>query len=261
MTPGNALPGSPGTLVLHLEAFQGPLDVLLHLVRTGALDLTGLPVAEIARQYDRYLDGLGSPDPEGAGEALVQIATIVYMKSRGLLPPDPRAPEEFASVGDGTDGVLVGTEGLRVAADHLREREAAMELVFARSPQGIAEFSGEESIEADLYALVRAFRDILGRLGNDERSRISRERVSLVERIDWLMDRLNRSRRLEFRTLFAGLEDRMDCILTFLALLELLRLRLARAWTSHAGSDILIVHGEDAESPPGEPDLEEPVHV
>ncbi len=261
MTPGTALPGRPENLVVHLDAFQGPLDVLLHLVRTGALDLSGLPVAEIARQYDRYLDAMGSPDPEGAGDALVQIATIVYLKSRGLLPPDPQVSEEFGSVGDSTDGILVGTEGLRVAADHLREREAAMELVFARSAQGIAEFSGEESIEVDLYALVRAFRDILGRLGNDARSRISRERVSLVERIDWLMDRLNRGRRLEFRTLFEGLEDRMDCILTFLALLEVLRLRLARAWTSHAGSDILIVLGADTEAPPEEADLEEPVHV
>jgi len=260
LNPGHALPAKPEGLVVRVEAFQGPLELLLHLVRTDALDLAGVPLAEIARQYDRYLDGTGSPDPEAAGEALVQIATLVYLKSRGLLPPDPAGPEAIAFAGIADAGLLVGTAGVRVAAEHLREREAAMELVFARSAQGIAEFSGEEAIEADLYALVRAFRDILGRLGSDARARISRERVSLVERIHWLMDRLNQDHRLGFRTLFEGLEDRMDCILTFLALLEVLRLRLARAWTSHAGADILIVLGEDAEVP-HEETPEEPVHV
>lgn len=256
----NAAGARPVDLVIRLEAFRGPIDLLLHLVRTDALDLGGLPLAEIARQYDRYLDETAGTDPETAGEALLQIATLVYLKSRGLLPPDPDGAGDLAIDAIETVDRLVGTAGVRVAAEHLREREAAMELVFARSPQGIAEFSGEEAIEADLYALVRAFRGILGRLGSEARSRISRERVSLAERIHWLMDRLNRDRRVGFRGLFEGLEDRMDCILTFLALLEVLRLRLARAWTSHAGADILIVLGEDS-SIPSEDLPEEPAHV
>ena len=179
------------------------------------------------------------------------VATLIHMKSRRLLPPDP---VELAAA-EGGSGEMPDEdhrargEELRVAAEHLQEREAVMEMIYLRPAAAVAEYAGEQGIDADLFALLRAFREILSRTGN-EASPISRERITLVERINWLMDTMQRERRIHFRVLFAGLTDRVSCILTFLALLEVVRLRLVRAYTSHHQEDILIVLADGSVLPP-----------
>jgi segregation and condensation protein A len=251
---GPATRGPGGPEEIRLDAFQGPLELLLHLVRTEAIDVTRLPVAEVARQYDEYLDLLGVPDPEATGDFLLKVATLAYMKSRHLVPPDPSeeagAIEESAgcSVADGRG------HGMREAAEHLREREALMELVYARPAGRVEEYAGELGIEADLYALLRAFEAILRRAGQETEAPLARERMTLVERIHWLMEKIQRFRRVSFRTLFEGSTDRVSCILTFLALLEVIRVRLVRAYASHRDRDILIILAEDGalSTPAGE---------
>lgn len=229
-----------------LGSFSGPLDLLLHLVRAGAIDITGLPVLSVVRQCDEHLRRIERHDLETAGETLVTAATLVHVKSRRLLPPDPEGDAEPAP-DDRAEGPMVGAQDLRRAAEQLQEREAAMELVFTRAPAAVAEFAGEQGIEADLYALVSAFRAILKRLGAEpEALRVTREKVSLVDRMTWLIDLLNHRRRVFFRSLFEDLTDRTGFILTFLALLEILRLRVARAFQSHHHEDILIVLAEEA---------------
>jgi segregation and condensation protein A len=243
--------------VFRLENFQGPLDLLLHLIRTDALDVTGIPVAELARQYDAHLEALGDPDPEAAGEGLLLLATVAYTKSSRLLPADPGGPEPPGEEAGGP-GPAAAAPALREAAEHLRERETLMELVYGRPGSVVADFAGEEAIEADLYALLRAFRAILSRAAAAE-GRIGRERMTLVERIRLLLEALRRRRRMPFRDLFADGADRLSSILTFLALLEVIRLRLVRAYASHHAADIEIVLAEDA--PPAVPIEEDPVHV
>jgi segregation and condensation protein A len=250
LPPDRAAPAQPGSAggrpvgpgEISLPAFQGPLDLLLHLIRTEALDVTVIPVAEIVRQYNEYLALVQEADPETNGDHLVGVATLIHMKSRRLLPPDP---VELAAAESGSGEMTdedhrARGEELRVAAEHLQEREAVMEMIYLRPAAAVAEYAGEQGIDADLFALLRAFREILSRTGN-EASPISRERITLVERINWLMDTMQRERRIHFRVLFAGLTDRVACILTFLALLEVVRLRLVRAYTSHHQEDILIV--------------------
>ena len=241
----------PGLCSVRLEAFQGPLDVLLHLVRTDEIDITELSINEIARQCDEYLSLLADVDLEAAGDNLVLASTLLHLKSRRLLPP---TASEGDAIGDdallepGDD--LIWRDGMRRAAEELQEREAQMELVFTRPSESVAEFAGEELIEADLYSLLNAFQSILKRLGSETpAARITRERMTLVERIDWLLERLNGDQKLGFRDLFAEIEDRMSCILTFLALLEVMRLRLVRAYESHHQEDILIVLVEDTDAP------------
>jgi segregation and condensation protein A len=118
---------------VELGQFSGPLDLLLHLVRTGELDITGLPVAEVVRQCDEYLRLIEAIDLESAGDHLVMAATLVHMKSRRLLPPDPLAEPEIEAALEVVPGRLAGAiEELRRAAEQLQEREAAMELVFRR---------------------------------------------------------------------------------------------------------------------------------
>jgi segregation and condensation protein A len=244
--------------LFRVDRFHGPLDLLLHLIRTDAIDVTGIAVAELARQYDAHLDALGDADPEAAGESLLMLATVVYMKSRRLLPPDP---ETAATAENGSPLSRDEPErpALREAAEHLRERETLMELVYGRPVSVVAEFSGEEAVEADLYALLRAFRAILARAAAEGTGRISRERITLVERIHWLMDMLQEKRRVAFHDLFQEGADRLSLILTFLALLEVIRLRLARAYTGHHPEAIEILLAEDA--PPAPPVEEEPLHA
>src|SRR3989338_7459595 len=123
-----------------------------------------------------------------------------------------------------------------------------MEMVYFRPAASVSEYAGEQGIDADLFALLRAFREILVRAGS-EAAPITRERITLVERINWLMETMQRERRIHFRRLFLGLADRVSCILTFLALLEVIRLRLVRAYTSHHQEDILIVLTDGAVPP------------
>jgi segregation and condensation protein A len=236
---------------VRLEAFQGPLDVLLHLVRTGEIDVTGVPILDIARQCDEYIGAVSGLDLETAGENLVLASTLLHLKSRRLLPAVPAEEAED----EGPDPALEGApwrDGFRRAAEELQEREAQMELVFTRPAERVAEFSGEEMLEADLYSLLNAFQSILSRLGSETpQARITRERMTLVERIDWLLKRLERERRVGFRSLFGDIADRVSCILTFLALLEVIRLRLVRAYESHHHQDLLLVLAEDPAPPSG----------
>ena len=238
----------PDLCRVQLSEFQGPLDVLLHLVRTDQIDVTSLSIIEVARQCDDYLSLLADVNLDAAGENLVLAATLVHLKSRRLLPPST-SDEEAADdeMEDESLQAATWTRGVRRAAEELQEREAQMELVFTRPSGSVAEFAGEEWIEADLYSLLNAFQTILTRLGTETpAARITRERMTLVDRIDWLLETLNRERRVGFRALFAGIEDRMSCILTFLALLEVIRLRLIRAYESHHQKDILIVLADES---------------
>ena len=240
-------PAGPGQV--RLASFQGSLDLLLHLIRSEEIDVTTIPVAEIARQYNEYLALVRDADPEAAGDHVVGVATLIHMKSRRLLPPDPDgladagAAADFTQPEDSARGQM-----LRVATEHLQEREAIMEMVYLRPAASVSEYAGEQGIDADLFALLRAFREILVRAGS-EAAPITRERITLVERIHWLMETMQRERRVNFRRLFLGLADRVSCILTFLALLEVIRLRLVRAYTSHHQEDILIVLADGAVPP------------
>lgn len=238
--------GASGLAPIRLEGFQGPIDVLLHLARTGGIDLRGLPLLDVARQCDAWVRTLEAADLEAAGDHLVMAATLLHLKSRMLLPAEPI--ETVAETeGEEIPARLAGlVQELRKAAEQLQEREAAMELVYTRPPTVVAEFAGEEGIEADLYALVHAFQGILSRLSASDREsqRISREAMSLMERVTWLINLLERERRVQFRALFDGIGDRLACILTFLALLEVLRLRVARAWSSHDREDLVVILNE-----------------
>ena len=227
---------------VRLERFEGTLPELLHLIRTEAIDVAEVSMAEVARQYNAYLELRADLDLDEAGDHLVGAATLIYMKSRRLLPPDPAAEavpiDELALE---REPPAAGARALRRVAEHLQEREAAMELVYSRPAGRVAEYAGEQAIEADLFALLRAFQAILQRVGDDPAARVTRERMTLVERINWLVETLTRERRIGFRALFAGIADRMSCILTFLALLEVMRLRIVRAYQSHHREDIDIV--------------------
>lgn len=243
---------------VQLQSFHGPMELLLHLTRTGEIDAADLPIIEIVRQYEAYLDLMERIDLEAAGEYLLVAATLTHLKSRRLLPVDPTSPDEETADEMFDDAALRdGLPLLRRAAEHLQEREAAMELVYRRPPDRVAEFAGEQGIDADLFSLVKALQAVLSRVKETATARISRERMSLVDRLNWLVETLHEKRRISFGVLFEGLSDRLTCIITFLALLEVIRLRIARAFMSHREDAILIELIEGTVGSPA-PTTEEP---
>jgi segregation and condensation protein A len=242
------LRGAPCSV--RLQAFQGPLELLLHLIRTGEIDIAEIPITEIAHQYDSYLSRMKGINLEAAGEYLLIASTLTHLKSRRLLPSDPAQADEAEDEYGLDDLVSPGSQPmLRRAAEHLQEREAAMELIYRRPTGRVSEYTEEQGIEADLFSLVRALQAVLGRMKEAVASRISRERMSLVDRLNWLVETLNQKRRISFGDLFEDLPDRLTCILTFLALLEVIRLQLARAYTSHRQQEIWIVLVEGPPAP------------
>jgi segregation and condensation protein A len=260
MSRPTSAPPLPGPLCpVHVGDFEGPLDLLVHLIRTESIPIAEVPLCEVVRQYDRYLELMRELDLEAAGECLVLVAALIYLKSKRLLPPDPSDPPT-APDDDRLETVdASGGRPIQRAVEILQEREAMMELVFPRPASAVAEYAGEQGIEADLFSLLKAFQEILRRVGADPASRVARERVSLADRMNWLLETLQRERSVGFRRLFEGLVDRLSCILTFLALLELIRLRLARAFPSHGEEDILILLPEA--TPPAPAPEETAVHV
>src|SRR3989442_775547 len=139
-----------------LGAFPGPLDLLLHLIRTEEIDVTTIPVAEIARQYNEQIALAGAPDPEAAGEHMVGVATLIHVKSRRLLPADPGTLADAAAASDTSPDDHAGDRGqaVRQAAEHLQEREALMELVYLRPAAAVSEYAGEQGIRADLFPVL-----------------------------------------------------------------------------------------------------------
>jgi len=201
---------------VHLPVFEGPLDLLLHLIRVNEINLFDIPVVEITRQYNETLNLMRELNLEVAGEYLIMAATLLHVKSRMLLPPDPA---EAAS----------SPECYRTAALVLSEAELEQSRAWVRPPSSVAEFEGEATVVADLFGLLSAFKRILDALNRQEQMALERDRISLLDRIRWVLGKLKEARRIAFASLFAGASSRAELIVTFLALLELIRLRVVRA--------------------------------
>lgn len=227
---------------VRVGAFEGPLDLLLHLVRVNELDVRDLPIAEVARQYQEYLDLMRELDLEVAGEYLLMAATLLHIKSRMLLPAEPAGPEEVRE--DPRAALveqLVEYQRLKQAAEGLAALDSARSLVWTRPGKVPEEFEGEETIAADVFDLLRAFRALLERLGEEARLRLPRDRISIADRISWLGARLRESGAASFSELFEGLAGRAERIATFLAVLEMVRLGLIAVYQRRPFEDLYLV--------------------
>lgn len=224
-----AEPGATAYRV-RLPAFEGPLDLLLHLIRINEIDITDIPIVEIAQQYNAALDLMRELNLEVAGEFLVMASTLLHIKSRMLLPPDPsQTPENAEDPRSELARQLQEYERYRRAALHLTEAEREASRSWLRPASRVAEFEGEAALEADLFLLLTAFRRMMDLAAKEETTFIQRDRVSLLDRIQWLLERLRENGRLAFSDLFVPGSPRSDLIVTFLALLELIRLRVVGA--------------------------------
>jgi segregation and condensation protein A len=234
------------TFQVKLEMFEGPLDLLLHLIREHQLDILDIPIAAITEEYLRYLALMQELDLDVAGEFLLMAATLIHIKSRMLLPPD-----------DTTDGEEIPPEEdpraelVQRLLEYKRYKEAAQTLSILESEQGKLHPRGGPSIDLEvegplqvsLFELLRAFRQVLRRSDTVSPLQITREELNVGQRILLLVERLAAESPLEFSRMFPEGATRVEVIVSFLALLEMLRRGLASARQSEAFGAIMIYRG------------------
>ena len=206
------------------------MDLLLHLIKQNQLDIYDIPIALVTEQYLEYIRIMKALDLTIAGEFLVMAATLMYIKSRMLLPVPVEDEEE--------EGEDPRAELVQRLVEYKRFKEAALHLshqallgrdVFIRPAQEIETETGE--IEADLFHLIDALRELLKQQKIDDFHEVTLERISLREKIRELYERLQGVREaVPFSELFSPLSSRVELIITFLAVLELIRSGMVRVY-------------------------------
>jgi segregation and condensation protein A len=223
---------------IKLDIFEGPLDLLLYLIKKNEIDIYDIPMALITRQYLEYIEMLGSLNLDLAGEFLILAATLIHIKSRLLLPveEDPSAEEEEDPRAE-LVRQLLDYQAFKEAALQLDSRPVLERDVFTRScPAAEPDDPPLPGVfvEMDVFDLVKAFQQIMARLDKTERIEIDAEEMSLADRINEIMDRLMEHKHLTFTDLIGERTDRRWVLYTFLALLELMKLRMIRAYQSES---------------------------
>jgi segregation and condensation protein A len=214
------------------EVFEGPLDLLLYLIKKEEVDIYQVNLTQLATQFIEYIDLMRMLDLEIAGEFLVMAATLMYIKSRELLPKDLQVEAEGEEEGDDPRWELirqlVAYKKFKDAAAQLHALEIRQEGVYPRLPIK-PEFEAEAAprkAEVGLFDLLNAVNAILKRVATKEQARdIFEDRWTVSEKIEELVRRMAEKPTLKFSELFAGATSRTEVVVTFLALLELMRLK------------------------------------
>lgn len=240
------------TFQVKLDMFEGPLDLLLHLIREHQLDILDIPMARITDEYLRTLALMQELDLDVAGEFLVMAATLIHIKSKMLLPPEETAEGEEVEEDPRAELVtrLLEYKKFKEAAQTLGLLEAEQFLLHRRGAPA-ADLEVEGPLEVSMFELLRAFREILQRPDVPRSIEITPEELSVGQRIVILLDRLAAESPLEFAHLFSDTHRRVEIIVTFLALLELLRRRLATARQVEALGPIMIYRAVERDEDEG----------
>src|SRR5688572_12408713 len=234
---------------VQLEIFEGPLDLLLYLVKKEEVDIYEVNLTKLATQFIDYVALMKELDLDIAGEFLVMAATLMYIKSRELLPKNQQV--EVADEEEEEDPrwelirQLVEYKKFKDAAAKLHEREILQEQIYARIP-GRPDFAAEQPTtnvrpEVSIFDLVNAVSSILKRYGQKEESRdVFEDKWSVSEKIEFVANLLKERPRLKFSELFESAASRSEVVVTFLALLELIRMKQLRIEQPEAFAEIEI---------------------
>ncbi|MHC1764980.1 MAG: ScpA family protein [Verrucomicrobiia bacterium] len=233
---------------VQLDVFEGPLDLLLYLVKKEEVDIYEVNLTKIATQFIEYIEVMRELDLEIAGEFLVMAATLMYIKSRELLPVDQQATVEEEDEGDDPRWELVRRlveyKKFKDAAARLQEKEALQENVFPRMPGKLelATTNPPTSSGVSVFDLINAVSSILKRIQKQEEATrdVFEDRWTVSDKIEELMAMTRERPRMRFSELFEGQTSRLEVVTTFLALLELIRLKVLTALQSEPFSEIEI---------------------
>lgn len=222
------------------DVFEGPMDLLLHLIKKNEVDIYDIPIAMITRQYLGYLEWMKAMNIEFAGDFILMAATLTQIKSRMLLPAYDSAEDEDEDPRSAIARPLIEYLQMKSAAEQLAGRDLLGDKTFVRStsPQTAAFAVEEQEIQIGLFELIDAFRKILDGVPGEHRVDLYSERISVRERINQIIDILESRGSVAFDELFEGSRTRADVIVTFLAILEMVKLSLLRI-TQHIQSGVI----------------------
>ena len=218
-----------------LEIFEGPLDLLLYLIKRDELDIYDISLERITKQYLEYLQAFKELNIDVAGEFVVMAANLIYLKSRSLLPVDQQPPEEDVEEDDPRWDLirqLIEYKKFKEAAAQLQQRQLEQELIFVREPNGVdpVAIAPLRLGEVGVFQLINAFQTVIKRLDAREDLReIFGEHYTVSDKIEWILQRMSDGVPLKFSELFVRMASRVEIVVTFLALLELIRLRQVNA--------------------------------
>lgn len=245
-----------------LETFEGPLDLLLHLIDKDEIDIYDIPIAHITDQYMEYLAGMSQIELEATSEFLVMAATLLAIKSKMLLPKPP-VLDMGIELEDGEDPreelvqKLIEYRKYKQIAEQLRDKELARSLIYSREPEDLTPFLPEvkeNPLQGILPAdLLLAFQRVLKRAVRSQTvAKIRRDEISVKDRILELVELLRTEQRVRFSKLFSDRASRDEIVVTFLALLELMKNKMVSCYQHRLFEDIVIsfkegesgVHGD-----------------
>ncbi|MDD5644058.1 MAG: segregation/condensation protein A [bacterium] len=227
---------------VRLEVFEGPLDLLLYLIKKEEVDIYDIPVEKITKQYLEYLGLMKMLDLNIAGEFLVMASTLMYIKSMMLLPPEERVIDEEEAIDPRADLVkqLLEYKQFKELADHLEEREKERINVFPRAASAVAGPDEAELSNVSIFDLISAFSDILRGAQQEDLREIFEDKFTVSDKISHITGILKNNKNVKFTELFDKTANKGEIVVTFLAVLELIRLKAIKAVQRKHFADIFI---------------------
>jgi segregation and condensation protein A len=219
---------------VRLEIFEGPLDLLLYLIKRDEIDIYDISLERITQQYLEYLQAFKELNIDVAGEFVVMAANLIYLKSRSLLPADQQPPEEDVDEEDPRWDLirqLIEYKKFKEAAAQLQARELEQQRIFARVGDGVVHEAAPFHLgEVGIFQLINAFQTVIKRLeAREDLREIFGENFTVSDKIEQILQQMANGITVKFSALFARVASRVEVVVTFLALLELIRLKQVRA--------------------------------
>jgi segregation and condensation protein A len=225
-----------------LEIFEGPLDLLLHLIKKNEVSITDIPIATITEQYLATLELMQNLSLDVAGEFLVMAATLIHIKSRMLLPAGDDAADEDEGVDPHEELVrrLLEYQRYKEAAAELEQRDLLTRDVFVRSPTPTEEVGPRGFREVSVFELLGALKRIIDRLPKDTVHEVALDKITVREKMTLLLETLRAHGSVFFESLFVEVKSRVEVVVTFLAMLELVKVRAIRIFQEEMAGPIMI---------------------
>ncbi len=235
---------------LKLDIFEGPLDLLLYLIKKDDIDIKDIPIVSITEQYMQYIEMMKMLDLDIVGDFLVMAATLMHIKSKILLPPDPvEEGEEEEDPRDELARRLLEYKRFKEIAGELQEKEQAMKDYFPRvvdeeERKRLHDDAKEVYIEANLFDLITAFSEALRKVPEEQLHEIITEEFTVEDKRREIRHLLLESESFNLNRVFERARTKVEAVVTFLAVLELIRLQEIKIVQKRSFSDIEVIRNK-----------------
>ena len=224
-----------------LDVFEGPLDLLLYLIKKEDLDICNVSVAQITDQYLEYIHLMKVLDLDVAGEFILMAATIIHIKSKMLLPEDEIEEDEEEDSGESLVQQLLEYKKYKEAASGLQRMELEEQDIFNRLPAEVEhDEEGEILLDVSLFDLIGALSRVLENLEGEPVEEIARDKTTVREKIEFILNMLLKEETVKFSKLFDGVRLKTEAVVTFLALLELVKIQKVKIGKAGKLGEIIL---------------------